>query len=250
MDPTIKFSQIMSSAALPMRADKSALGGMPAAAYQYCEALRTASGFGWYVFPPRDISLRWDGAQTYVQIDEEWTPLTSLVDAELAEAWPTMAPGGARDLIPPYLSQLFVPGIVQVWTGLVVQTAPNWSVLVRPVANVTPSRAFHCFEGVIETDWFRPAPLFINVRLLAVDQLIRIPRVQPLFQVQPIPRDAYRVAAEQAEVQSCEMGIARLDAQEWEGFRSTLRSISPERPHDIGRYGAEVRRRAKEAPAH
>jgi hypothetical protein len=40
--------------------------------------------------------------------------------------------------------------------------------------------------------------------------------------------------------------VAELgEAFDWAGLRSTIRSVSSERPHDFGRYGAEVRKRAK-----
>jgi len=51
----------------PMRADPSVLGTLPSRGFQYCEALRAASSFGWYVFPPIDFTLQWDGA------DVRWT---------------------------------------------------------------------------------------------------------------------------------------------------------------------------------
>lgn len=244
MNAPIRFHRLMGSAVLPMRADKSALGGIPAAAHQYCEALRTASGFGWYAFAPKNLELRWDGAQTLVKIGSEWSVLSSVVDAEFAQRWKESAPEAVRDMVPPFLSQLFVPGVIQVWTGLLVETAPDWSVLIRPLANVTPSRSHACYEGIVETDWFRPVPLFINIRLLATDHVITIPRMQPLFQVQPVRREAYTTALDGAEVRSVPDGDALSEAQ-WAGLASTLRSVSPERPHDIGRYGAEVRRRGR-----
>lgn len=246
MEPIIKFHRLMPGAVLPMRADKSALGGIPAAAYQFCEALRSASAFGWYLFPPRNIELRWDGAQVFVRVGEEWRVLSSMVDAETAAVWKEIAPPGLA--VPPFLSPLFVPGIVQVWTGLVVQTAPGWGALVRPLANVPAAKSFQCFEGIIETDWFSPVPVFINLRLTATDHVIVLPKVQPLFQIQPIPRTAYTTALEAAAIEPVAgAGPATLSEAEWQGLGSTLRSISPDRPPDIGRYGAEVRKRHRDA---
>ena len=51
----------------------------PSRGFQSCEALRTASSFGWYVFPPLDFTLQWDGSQilwTY-RGAKAWYPLTS-----------------------------------------------------------------------------------------------------------------------------------------------------------------------------
>jgi hypothetical protein len=243
--PVVKFHRVLPGAISPMPADKSALGSMPAAAHQYCEALRAASGFGWYIFPPKDILLRWDGAQTFYSDGEGWLPLTNVVDPEHAAYWDAHCPEDLRGGVPSYMSALFVPGVVQIWSGLLVSTAPDWSVLVRPLANLAQPRSHACFEGIIETDWFKPVPLFINMRVTATDVAIEIPRTRPLFQIQPLHRAAYTQALKASTyVDGLEEG-AGLTEQEWAGFRNTVRSISFERPPDVGRYGAEVRRRGR-----
>jgi Family of unknown function (DUF6065) len=242
----VKFTAIMPSAVEPMRADKTALGSIPAAAMQYCEALKTASSYGWYVFPPRDIQLRWDGTQVFFLNGNTWEVLRSVIDSDTAELWTQQAPASLKRSVPPFLSQLFVPGLVQIWTGLTVQTAQDWSVLVRPLANVVTPKSYLCFEGMIESDWFCPLPLFINLKLLATDVVISLPRTQPLFQVQPVPRIAYAHSTHEATNTSLsDLGSQALTDAEWSGFGNTLRSISPERPHDIGRYGVNVRKRTK-----
>jgi hypothetical protein len=74
----VKFHRVDLSAVPPLRGDKSALGTLPAAAFQYCEPVRTASSFGWYVFPPQDISLVWDGVDIFYADEGEWRPLSSM----------------------------------------------------------------------------------------------------------------------------------------------------------------------------
>ena len=140
-----------------MPADASALGTLPVAAYQYCEAIRAASSFGWYVFPPADIRLRWDGSEVRCWQDGEWRSLVSLsLAGEALERWQEFAPDDLKDRPPPYLSSLFVPGIVQVWSGFLVSSSEDWSILVRPPANLTQSNAYFCYEGLVETDRFGP----------------------------------------------------------------------------------------------
>jgi len=76
--PLIKFFRFIPSAREPQRADRSAAGSMPMRAYRYCEAMTTASAFGWYLFPPMTFSLMWDGRMevlwTYEGADG-WFPL-------------------------------------------------------------------------------------------------------------------------------------------------------------------------------
>ena len=249
----VEFFSVAPHIIPPMRADKSALGGIPAAGHQYCEALRTASGFGWYVFPPAEISLRWDGAEVFLLTDGEWAPLTSHVSPEMAEAWDATCPPEMKGGVPPYVSGLFVPGVVQIWSGLFAATAPGWNVLVRPLANVVGSRAYSCYEGVIETDWFKPCPVFINIRLLATGETITLAANKPLFQLQPVHRGSFLDTVMDAAVfnrlpEYAQPAGARSARPFWDGVTNTIRSVSPERPHDFGRYGAEVRKRAKRAP--
>src|ERR671934_152775 len=51
-NPVVTFYGAVPGIRAPIRADASGLGTLPSRGFQYCEALRTASSFGWYVFPP------------------------------------------------------------------------------------------------------------------------------------------------------------------------------------------------------
>jgi hypothetical protein len=249
MEDIVKFHRTFPAAISPMRADESALGTLPTAAYQYCEAVRTASSFGWYVFPPTDIRLAWDGAEALYETGGEWRPLTSVhLGDGFLDLWDAHAPADLKGRAPPYLSSLFVPGIVQIWSGLLVSSARDWSVLIRPLANVPQSHAFACSEGVIETDRFGPCPLFVNIRLLSTDREIVIPKLKPLFQIQPIRRECYAGATlkDVAPKQDDANGPFGMSESDWDGFRSTIRSADPrDTDHKTGSYGASVRRRAK-----
>ena len=64
--PLVKFYRFLPGARAPMRADRSAAGSMPTRAFRYCEAMRTASSLGWYIFPPMSFKLMWDGANDVV----------------------------------------------------------------------------------------------------------------------------------------------------------------------------------------
>ena len=246
----ITFHRIYPSAIPPMRGDKSALGSLPAAAFQYCEAIRTASSFGWYVFPPLDIELKVDGAEVFCFAEDSgWNKLSSLYfEDEFWREWDRFAPDDMKGYRIPYLTTLFVPGIVQIWSGLLVSTASDYSVLVRPLANVVSHRGYQVYEGIVETDRFAPCPLFMNIRLIDTSRAIEVYQRDPLFQVQAIHRSCYADGGAYAE----KIGLGPPDgvthgmsATEWDGLRSTIRSAQPLRDSQIGRYGAAVRKRAK-----
>lgn len=59
--PIARFYRLIEQAPPPLRADRSAGGTLPVRAYRYCDAVTSAAGFGWWVFPPADLQLLWDG---------------------------------------------------------------------------------------------------------------------------------------------------------------------------------------------
>lgn len=247
----VTFHQIYPAATPPMRADKSALGTIPTASYQYCEAVRIASAFGWYVFPPTEIRLIFDGSEVLYAEDGEWRVLTSIhLEDEFLDYWDMHAPADQEGRAPPYLSHLLVPGIVQIWSGFLVSSAEDWSILVRAPANLHQSRKFVCYDGLVETDRFKPCPLFINVRLISTDVEIVIPTTKPLFQIQPIRRECYSDSVLESDnlkgLALSPDGHDGMTEEDWEGYRKTTRSVDPtDTSHRAGSYGANVRRRGK-----
>ncbi|MDM0078827.1 hypothetical protein QTH90_30780 [Variovorax sp. J2P1-59] len=248
----VTFHRAFTPTLPPMRGDKTGLGALPTAAFQYCEAMRSAASFGWYIFPPIDATLRWDGHEAlYMDDSGRWHPLSSVyLGDEFADYWDEHAPEPMKGWRIPFMSSLFVPGIVQVWSGIFVSTAENWSVLARPLANVDPPSSYMVYEGLVETDQFKPCPLFVNIKLLATDHDIVLSRMKPLFQVQPIHRDCYSeatMASTEAEgLRPPSDGVAGMSMADWKGLERTTRSVQAIREADgFGGYGAAVRRRGK-----
>ena len=121
--PTVTFYGAVPGCRAPMRADPSVLGTLPSRGFQYCEALRAASSFGWYVFPPIDFTLQWDGSQiiwTY-RGAKAWYPLTSAQFPGYQSTFDRAAPKRLRGFAPPFLTAVPEPGIVQLWTGLMME---------------------------------------------------------------------------------------------------------------------------------
>lgn len=248
--PTVIFHKVYPAAISPMRADKSALGTLPTMAYRHCEPVRIASAFGWYIFPPEDIFLKWNGSDTFHLIGDEWLPLMPSQLPGLEAYWDQHAPNNMKGMAPPYISPLPVKGFVQIWSGLLCATLPGWSVLIRPPANMRGSHMYNCFEGLIEADEFQPFPLFINIQLLTTDALIRIPKEIPLFQVQPLMRATYGKDAHQSiEREGLALaadGLPAMSAHDWAGYRKTVRIEDTETAvFESGHYTAATRKRTK-----
>jgi hypothetical protein len=192
MTSIVSFYRLIEQASLPQRADRFAVGTLPTRASRYCDAVTSAAGFGWWVFPPMDFSLLWDGHEIFWHYDglDDWLPLTAVQFPGQAARFDAAAPERMQGCSPPFLTALPEPGLVQIWSGLIARTAPDWSLLVRPLANLPPRSDIALFEGIVETDrWF--GPLFTNVRLTRTHAPIKFRADYPLAQVQPLPREAY-----------------------------------------------------------
>jgi len=249
-NPVVTFYGAVPGIRAPIRADASGLGTLPSRGFQYCEALRTASSFGWYVFPPIDFTLQWDGSQiiwTYSGA-KAWYPLTSAQFPGFQAVFDRAAPKRLRGFAPPFLSAIPEPGIIQLWTGLFVESAENWSILIRPPANLPRNLGYEPYEGIVESDrWF--GPLFTNLRLVKTDVPIVFNTEMPVLQVQPLHRSTY------AEEVSNRFGMVRaladFPAHAWERYEANIvkPNLEPHRP--VGAYAAAVRRRRKSGcPVH
>lgn len=248
-EPTVTFFKVYPAAIAPMRADKAALGTLPTMAYRHCEPVRTASAFGWYIFPAEDIYLKWNGADTLILAEDEWLPLAPMQLPGFQDYWNAHAPEALKDLNPPYVSPLPAKGFVQVWSGLLCATQPGWSVLVRPPANIQTSHMYQCFEGIVESDQFQPFPLFINLQLLATDVVIKLSKEFPLFQVQPLQRVTYSDAAHQFEVREglelAHDGLPCMSTETWANYRKTIRVAIANEQYETAEYTKATRKRTK-----
>ncbi len=245
--PLVEFFQLVPSANPPRRADKAVGGVIPARALRYCEAITSASAFGWYVFLPIAFKVVWDGHDmlwTHEGVDE-WMPLPS--DAVqfpgFDEVFDQTAPAEVSGFAPPFLAPSLQPGGLQIWTGCIAKTAPGWSLLVRGVANLPHSLSYQMLEGIIETDhWF--GPLFDNVRILKTDVPIEFRSDIPFLQVQPVRKDLYRDNALQ------NFTVKQLDElteENWQAFHQTVvvPNATPDRKR--GQYAVSVRKQAAHA---
>jgi hypothetical protein len=247
--PLVEFFQLVSDGFAPRRADKSVGGLIPARALRYCEAMTTASGFGYYVFLPMSFKLVWDGHDilwTYDGVDE-WLPFTpnAVQYPGFAQRFDRMAPPQIRGFSPTFLAPSVQPGMLQVWTGCVARTAPGWSLLVRGVANLARSPAYQMFEGVIETDrWF--GPLFDNIRLLKTDVPIEFRSDIPFMQVQPVRRD---FCNDKFLNNFAVSDISQFSAEDWNAFHDTVVVPNAAPARKPGRYAVSVRKRFAAAPS-
>jgi hypothetical protein len=240
--PIVEFFQLVPNSRVPCRADRAVGGLIPARALRYCEALTTASAFGWYVFLPLGFKVVWDGHEMLWNYDgiDEWLPLSrdAVQYPGFRGLFERLAPPELGAYPPPFLSPSMQPGGLQIWTGCIAKTAPGWSLLVRGVANLPISASFQMFEGLIETDtWF--GPLFNNVRITKTDFPIEFRTDVPFLQVQPVRKEVYSNRVLQSfAVKNAD----QLSSENWEAFRRTVvaPNVAPDRRP--GQYAVAVRK--------
>jgi hypothetical protein len=241
-DPIVRFHRLTRRGRAPIRADRSACGTLPVRAVRYCEALTSATAFGWWIFPALDIELLWDGSDIFWRCDEapDWMPLLpSAQMPDYAAEFDAIAPAALSGCSPPFLTALPEPGTLQIWTGLIAQTAPDWHLLVRAPANLAPTGGISLFEGIVETDrWF--GPLFTNLRFTRSHLPIRLRADYPLLLAQPVPRQIY--SPETLDKMEVTPGLSHLTPAHWDAYyTSTVEPNSrPNRP--FGDYAVTARK--------
>ena len=247
-DAIVRFHQLTSRGRAPMRADRSAAGTLPMRAVRYCEALTSATAFGWWLFSPIDLELIWDGSDIFWRCDEapDWMPLSPSAQLpDYAAEFDAAAPAALQGCSPPFLTALPEPGSLQLWTGLIAQTAPDWHLLVRAPANMPQTGGVCLFEGIVETDrWF--GPLFTNMRFTRSHTPIRLRADYPLAQVQPVPRHSY--SNETLERMDVTPGPASLTDAHWAAYQTSIVEPNSRPDRAFGAYATTARKRRHQCP--
>jgi hypothetical protein len=247
--PLVEFFQLVPNANPPRRADKSVGGVIPARALRYCEAITSASAFGWYVFLPIAFKVVWDGHDMLWTYDgtDEWLPLTrdAVQYPGFRETFDRAAPPEVQGFSPPFLTPSLQPGGLQIWTGCIARTAPGWSLLVRGVANLPHGLSYQMLEGIIETDhWF--GPLFDNIRILKTDVPIEFRTDVPFLQIQPVRKAVYaEKLLQNYEVKE----LDQLLPEHWDAFHRTVVVPNTAAERKRGQYAVSVRKQSAHATA-
>jgi Family of unknown function (DUF6065) len=245
----IEFFRMVPQARMPVRADKSAFGSIPVAAYKYCQPLTTATGYGWYVYVPISFALMWDGSDTLWSYEgsEAWQPLSTAQFPGFREEFELRAPDSVRSYPPLFLADSVRRGIIQIWTGLFARTTDDWSLKLRPLVNYPSPKTHEVFEAIVETDeWF--GPLFVNVRLIQRNRPIVFTVDRPLFQIQLVHRSCYSQSVYDTSV--FHEDDSDFGEQEWRDYEKTIVLPNKKVDRERGEYARHSRKRGKSELAH
>jgi hypothetical protein len=220
------------------------MGQLPIRAERYCDASVAASSFGWWLYPPMDFSLLWDGYRILWTWGKrkDWLLLDAAQFPGYAAEFDAAVPPSMRGFSPPFLTALPESGLVQVWTGYFARSAPGWSMLVRPPANMAAAGGVLTYEGIVEADvWF--GPVFANLHLSQRNVPVRLSATRPLLQVQPIPRRSSSEAAMSS--MSLVNDLRDLTGADWSDYARTIVQRNQTLPRKTGAYAIAARRRRK-----
>ena len=240
----IEFFKVIEDGHAPEKADASANGTLPTNGFRYCEPVRAASGFGWYVYLPLELGLVWDGHEYEWSVDgfENSYFLNDAIQYPgFSDAFDAHAPEGLKGYAPPFVSRTNDPDILQIWTGLFVRTKADIGVWVRSPVNLQLGHGYLPVEGVVETSWWY-GPLFSNVRIHARNTPVVIRKSLPFLQLLPFSKPLQEAFGKSKPVVTS--GLEKLSAAEWDAYEKTVVRRMKHRTGP-GQYAVEARKRAK-----
>jgi hypothetical protein len=242
--PHARFFSFTPLPMTPRPALKDAGGSLPIRAVRYCDAITQACAFGWWLYPPMDSWLMWDGGTVFYSLDGgKFDPLDdSCAFPGMSERLATYAPEGVAPIASALFTALPEPGIVQVALGVIASTAPGWSLLLRRPANLPLFGGYDTLEGIVETDVWR-GPLFINLRLTRTHSPIRLHAMAPLVQAQPLPHWLYRPGV-MADMKCGD--LAEMSAADWESWNERFVEPASRPLRQNGEYAVITRKRRGE----
>ena len=244
----ITFYNAVGTGISPQRADKSVNGTLPTNGYRYCEPVRTASGFGWYVFLPMEFWVDWDGNEYHWTVDggENWYLLSDAIQyPDFSSNFDSHAPDNVKGYSPPFLSRTNDKDVLQVWTGTFTRTKPGIATYIKGPTNYDNGQGYSVLEGVIQTEWWF-GPLFTNLRIHRQGKPIVFRADRPFLQLQPFSN----ALMEEFDASNPEVhvGLPALGQDEWQSYADTVVRRIETRTR-MGDYAVEARQRLKRAKA-
>ena len=191
----LKIWKCHTQASKVIRAEKTLNGTANPGGVKWCGPYKFANQFGWWIFPPVDIDICWKGGKNYEYklikpyTDEDFHLVNSLIkqsDNINTSKW--LPPGGRTK----FTWGMVEENVVQVWTGIIFQTPPNWCLQIRSPINFAPNPKYSIMEGILETDWMQ-YDIWFNIVFNKKNELVQLRKDQfpPLAQVIPIQRDGF-----------------------------------------------------------
>lgn len=190
----LKVWQLHPKACRVVQAEKTLNGSAHKEGVKWCHPFSTVNRFGWWIFPPIDLDFSYNGKTFNYEFFEEFDDsdvelVRKNVRAEDQVSPEMWCPKGGRTK---FSWGAVEPNVLQMWTGLIFQTPPGWSLQIRSPINCNP-QPFHVMEGILETDWMQ-YDIWLNIVVDRNDELIQFRKNgwPPIAQIVPVFREAYQ----------------------------------------------------------
>ena len=163
---------------------------------KWCMPYKIANQTGFWIYPPIDFEITWHGGKdfTYKNYEEyddsDYGIIHSMLrapDLVKSEKWNMMGVGRSK-----FTYGLVEAGIVQVYTGCIFKTPPNWCLQIRSPINFTERQPYFVMEGMLETDWMQ-YDIWINLVFTQKFKPLRFrpDDITPIAQLVPIHRQSF-----------------------------------------------------------
>ncbi len=171
-------------------------------ANKWCGPYNNANKAGFWLYPPTNIDIMWKGKNTFEYrhhekySDADYHLVRELVrESDHVDPDQWCLPGGRTK----YTWGAADDGVVQIWSGSIMQTDPGWGLLVRSPSNVE-NKAYRVQDAILETDWMF-YDIWFNVKIIRPHKWVYLRKNQwpPLAQLIPVPRQSYDPAWSMSE---------------------------------------------------
>jgi len=165
-------------------------------ALKFCGPYKFANQIGFWLYSPVDIDITWKGGREFEHTihgsydNSDYKIINDLIkdDDPISKNGVWISPQEGRTK---FTFGSVEDGVVQIWTGLILKTQPNWCLQISSCINF-PDRGFEVMNGVLDTDWMF-YDIWVNLVFKNKDQCVKIRKNDsiPLAQLVPIPRETY-----------------------------------------------------------
>ncbi len=141
------------------KAEKTLKGTGVPGGIKWCMPYKIVNSHGFWLYPPVDVDITWHGGRdfTYNLItDYGWDEhhninnLMRARDIKDIEKWCSYNNGRTK-----YTWGSVDVGVVQIYTGCIFKTDPNWCLQIRSPVNFSRKSQFFIMEALLETDWLQ-----------------------------------------------------------------------------------------------
>jgi hypothetical protein len=140
-------------------AEKTLRGHGNSGGIKWCMPYKIVNSTGFWVYTPVDMEITWHGGSDFTYkifdkySDEDYFKIGNLLrakDLKDFERWSNFGVGRTK-----FTFGSVDVGVVQIYTGCIFKTSPNWCLQIRSPVNFPVRQQVSVMEAILETDWLQ-----------------------------------------------------------------------------------------------